>query len=167
MAKDIHNLLKGLKEFEKSQHGAGMDLRLDFAEIVLRRLRELNWNQKQLADAVEMKEPQLTKLIHSDSNCTVDTIGRLLNALGIRTSLVRQIADEPTSTAICITDNSRYREVISTTRQGAKYGHQEKTSTKPVWIHPSPRFSTDEQNETDAGGGADYAPPEHSPRFVG
>jgi len=81
---NIHDLHKVLEHFELQPESAGYDLRLSFAELLLRRLDELGWSQKQLAEASGMKAPQLSRIIHSDQNCTFDVAGRLLFALGLR-----------------------------------------------------------------------------------
>lgn len=83
----INDLLKDLRDYEATPASHGLDLRLSLADIVLRALKRKGWTQKRLAQAAEMKESQITRVIHSDSNCTFDVAGRLLAALGMRAEL--------------------------------------------------------------------------------
>ena len=82
------SLLKDLEDFDKSPESRGYDLRLDLADIILRHLDHNGWTQKKLAEAAGMKPPLLTRVIHGASNCTLDTAGRILFALGIQGKLI-------------------------------------------------------------------------------
>src|ERR1700693_4419125 len=84
----IPELLAGLEEFERSPASRGLDLRLDLAQIVLHRLSELGWTQRQLGEAAGTPEQVVTRIVHSSANCTFDTAGRILFALGTKPKLV-------------------------------------------------------------------------------
>jgi len=80
-------LLGLLDEFQNSADGAGYQLRLDLADLVIAGLREKGWTQKQLADAAGMKESFITRIVHASSNCTFDVVGRILYALNVKATL--------------------------------------------------------------------------------
>jgi ribosome-binding protein aMBF1 (putative translation factor) len=81
------DLLNDLDEFDNTPEGRGYDLRLDLSSIIVRQLAAKGWTQKKLADEVGVKESFITRLIHSSANCTFDTAGRVLFALGVRAEL--------------------------------------------------------------------------------
>jgi len=83
-----HDFLNDLAEFDKTPESRGYDLRVDLASLIVRHLNKLGWTQRRLAEAASMKEPLVTRLIHSDTNWTADTAGRILFALGIRAKLI-------------------------------------------------------------------------------
>jgi transcriptional regulator with XRE-family HTH domain len=85
-------LLRLLNEFRNSADGAGHQLRLDLADLVIAKLREKGWTQKQLADATGMKESFVTRIIHSNSNCTFGVAGRILFALDVKATLTTKAA---------------------------------------------------------------------------
>ena len=89
---DLQDILSSIHEFEASPDYVGLGLKVDLSRIVLRRLREKGWTQRRLATACGMKESFVSRVIHSDDNCTLDTVGRLMFALGvdIRLEEVRQ-----------------------------------------------------------------------------
>ena len=84
----IDDVLKDIEHLEKTPEGHAYDLRLDLSEIVLRHLDGKHWTQNQLAKAAGMRPQVLTRIIHAASNCTFETAGRILFALGIKARLV-------------------------------------------------------------------------------
>lgn len=93
---DSHDLLKTLRDFEETEEGTGYELRLDVADIVLRHLDEKQWTQTRLAEAAKMRPSYLTRVIHSSTNCTLDTAGRIFFALGVKVKLV-EIESSPSA----------------------------------------------------------------------
>ena len=85
---NIQDWRKVLEDFKKSPQSVGHDLRLDLADIIYRYLAQNGWTQNRLAEAAGMKPQRITKILHGDTNCTFDTAGRLLFALGTRGKLV-------------------------------------------------------------------------------
>ena len=79
--------LKTAEEFENTPEGAGFSLRADLSDIIVRHLGQRGMTQTRLAEAAGMKPQQLSRVIHSSANCTLDTAGRILFALGIRAKL--------------------------------------------------------------------------------
>ena len=92
MKKIFRDLLKDLEEFDRTPEGWSCDLRLDLADIIIRHLAEKSWTQAKLAEAAGMKQPALTRILHSDANCTFETAGRVLFALGVKGKLVEERA---------------------------------------------------------------------------
>ena len=88
MSKDVQDILQALEEYEKTcPASVGVGLRLDLAEIVLRNLRRKGWSQRTLARETGLKESYISRVLHSNANCTFETAGNLLFALGIRAQL--------------------------------------------------------------------------------
>jgi len=95
MSQDIQDILRALEEYERTEpKSRGLELRLNLAEIVIRHLRQKGWTQRELALRISRKESYISRIVHSDANCTLDTVGRLLFALGVHARL----AEEPSST---------------------------------------------------------------------
>jgi transcriptional regulator with XRE-family HTH domain len=47
-------------------------------------MEQKGWSQKRLGDEADMLEPMVSRIIHANANCTFETAGRLLFALGLR-----------------------------------------------------------------------------------
>jgi len=84
----ISELNRILLDLEDSPEGVGYDLRLNLSEIILRHLKSKGWTQRRLADESKKLESYITRVVHSQQNCSLDTIGEILYALGIRASLM-------------------------------------------------------------------------------
>ncbi len=84
MTTTIDQLQTLLAEYDATADAVGMELRLSFAQIILRRLWQKGWTQKQLAESTGLKESFLSRVLHSDQNCTFETAGKILHALGVR-----------------------------------------------------------------------------------
>ena len=82
---DLHTILD---EYKKTPDAVGLGLRLDLAQILLRQMNAVGWDNEQLADAAGMREFTVTAILHSDMNLTFETAGRLLHALGIKPALM-------------------------------------------------------------------------------
>jgi DNA-binding Xre family transcriptional regulator len=82
----FRKLLNDLEEYDKKP--TGMDLRLDLAEIILRRLDGKRRTQAKLAAATGMSSEQLRLILDAAKNCTFETADRLGRALGLRLRLV-------------------------------------------------------------------------------
>jgi len=83
MNPDIKSILHTLKKYKETPESRGLELRLNLADIILRHLRLKGWNQRDLAAETRMKEPFVSRVLHSSANCTFETAGRLLFALGV------------------------------------------------------------------------------------
>lgn len=82
-----------LHEFENAQKTAeflAVGLRVDLAAIIMRGIKARGWTQKRLAEAVGMRESQISKLINGDANWETSTAARVLFALGVKARLVEQ-----------------------------------------------------------------------------
>jgi DNA-binding phage protein len=81
---NTQNWLRTIESFENSPQGFGFSLRADLSDIIARYLNERGITQVQLAAAAGMKPQQLSRIIHSSANSTLDTVGRILFALGTK-----------------------------------------------------------------------------------
>lgn len=81
------NVLAILESFKQKPESRGYGLRLDLAQIVGAAMEEKGWTQKQLAEAAGMKESFVTRIMHAHQNCTLDSVGRILFALGVGAEL--------------------------------------------------------------------------------
>ena len=95
MNPDIQSLLKSLEEFEKTHESVALELRLSFTELIIDQLKRKGWTQRRLAEEAGMKEPAISRILHGDVNCTFETVGKLVWALGIGV----RISETPTKTA--------------------------------------------------------------------
>lgn len=83
MSQDIQGILRALRKYEDTPESWGLELRLNLAEIVIRTLRRKGWSQRDLARAASMKESFISRVLHSNANCTLDTVGKLFHALDV------------------------------------------------------------------------------------
>ncbi|QQS08669.1 MAG: helix-turn-helix domain-containing protein [Phycisphaerales bacterium] len=72
----------------------GVALRMDVAAIVLKALKKKKLTQSQLAKAARMNDPEISAIVHGDSNLRLETIGRVFHALGIRVHIVETLEAE-------------------------------------------------------------------------
>jgi transcriptional regulator with XRE-family HTH domain len=83
----LNNIDQTIEKFDKTADSIGVDLRLDFADLIIHGLKQKKWSQKELADRVGLKESYISRLIHSNANCTFETVGRILHAFDMRAEL--------------------------------------------------------------------------------
>lgn len=86
----IEELNEILRRHEDSPAGLGHELRLNLSEIVLTNLKALGWTQRRLAEVANKREAYITRIVHGQQNCSLDTVGEILYAIGIRAEL-RQV----------------------------------------------------------------------------
>jgi len=84
MSHAVHDILRALAEYEDTAASVGLELRVSLTETILRHLRRKDWSQRELAARTNLKEPYISRILHSNANCTLDTAGKFLHALGIR-----------------------------------------------------------------------------------
>lgn len=87
MMEKVQDLLDTLKEHDDSPDGIAFEVRLDFADLINRGLDANGWSQKQLAEKAGMTEPAISLLARAGRNFTVETLGRVLFALGFGAEL--------------------------------------------------------------------------------
>ena len=87
MSEVRERLGKRLERFEASPAGYGAKLRLDFAEIIWRNLERKPWSQRRLAKKARLADSVISNLIHGNKNCTLDTVGKVIHALGTEVTL--------------------------------------------------------------------------------
>lgn len=67
-----------------------MELRLDFADLIMKYLKQKNWTQSRLAKECGISTPVLSRFVQADANCQLESIARVLHALGVRPSIVER-----------------------------------------------------------------------------
>ncbi len=83
MTQDVQEILRALKQYEDTPESWGLELRLNVAEIIISALKRKGWRQGDLAREASMKESFISRVLHSNANCTLDTVARLFHALGV------------------------------------------------------------------------------------
>lgn len=81
--RDIQDILATLDAYDRDPESCGIDARLVFSRIVLRQLAVRGWSQRELAKRTGLKDAYISRVVHSDQNCTFDSFGRILFAFGI------------------------------------------------------------------------------------
>lgn len=87
MTKAIEKILRGLEKFKKTPACVGLDIRLSLTEIIIKRLKILDWEIEELAKRTGLTKGYLSRILHSNVNCSADTMGKILFALGTRVRL--------------------------------------------------------------------------------
>jgi len=88
MKQRIRAFLNALDEYNRTNpESVGVELQLDLAQIVLAGVKRLGWTQDRLAKEADVSQGQINRILHGERNCTFDTAGRILFALGIRAKL--------------------------------------------------------------------------------
>ena len=98
----IERLHERLRRFNATPEGRSETLRQDLSAIMIRRLGELGWTQKQLAQRCGKTESFISRLIHTDTNCTFEVAAHVLHALGAQPRLV----DDATLTTTALTEDT-------------------------------------------------------------
>ena len=89
-----------LESTNESYIGMAMDLRFDIIDFVKNTLEENDITQGALALKMNMKEPQLTRIMNAESNITLETVARIFQALDSRPTIEkRHESSEVVSTA--------------------------------------------------------------------
>lgn len=92
MNQPVREILEHLAEFERTPQAFGQELRLSVAQLVLGHLRQRGWTQSYLAAKAGLSARHVREILHSNTNCTLDTVGKLLHALGIHARLKVRVA---------------------------------------------------------------------------
>ena len=132
MSQAIKNILQAIEDLEDSPLGRSYDLRVDLAGILLRNLKEKGWTQRDLARAAKMKEPQVSRILHSNVNWTVDTIARLLFALKIRARL-EQVDNEIIDLRNYETETPTLIVTVTITPPAEEYVDGQENGEKACW----------------------------------
>lgn len=88
MSKALDELNRLSEEFSASSEGYGHSLRLDFAELIWAGLDRNGWSQTDLARQAKCSDAAISNLVHGNRNFRIDTIGKVLHALGTKTKVV-------------------------------------------------------------------------------
>lgn len=91
MSTNIQQILDALDDYERNDPlSRGLEFRLNLAEIILRNLDKKGWSQGDLARKANLKDSYVSRVIHSNANCTLETAGNLLFALGVDAKIEEQ-----------------------------------------------------------------------------
>jgi transcriptional regulator with XRE-family HTH domain len=82
------DILRVLDEYKRKPESYGLKLRLNLAELVIQQLNSNGWSQRDLAQKTGLKEAYISRILHSDANCTFESAGKILFALGIKVALL-------------------------------------------------------------------------------
>jgi len=84
------DILQVLDEYKRRPESYGLKLRLNLAELVIRQLNSNGWSQRDLARRTGLKEAYISRILHSDANCTFESAGKILFALGVKVALLAE-----------------------------------------------------------------------------
>ena len=82
------DILRVLNEYKRKPESYGLKLRLNLAELVIQQLNSNGWSQRDLAQETGLKEAYISRILHSDANCTFESAGKILFALEIKVALL-------------------------------------------------------------------------------
>ena len=82
------DILRVLDEYKRKPESYGMKLRLNLAELVIQQLKSNGWSQRDLAQETGLKEAYISRILHSDANCTFELAGKILFALEVKVALL-------------------------------------------------------------------------------
>lgn len=107
---------RSLVEAVRNTHqSVAMDLRVQFACLVTQLLRDKGWTQSNLAEAADKApESSISEIVHADANCTFETIGKILFALGVRGKLEVVSPDVPATTGLDLRDTTARGHTVPT-----------------------------------------------------
>lgn len=133
----------------ESGTGLGMSLREDLADIITGRLEALGWTQSELAERAGKQEPTISRIIHTDANVRVSTIGDICRALGVKPKLVAQNIENPKSKETLEAERQTYAGIIEEEHKEAVSGAVgnaviQYLSTHGLWSAQALDESTDE-----------------------
>jgi len=81
-------LIQELEKFEQTPEGWALDLRLSFADIIIKHMRRLGWDIHMVAHKVPMDKHAIEDMVHGDFNSKLSDIARVLHALGVKADIV-------------------------------------------------------------------------------
>ncbi|HZW09293.1 MAG TPA: hypothetical protein VFF69_05260 [Phycisphaerales bacterium] len=99
--------------FRQTAEYAAWRLRHDLAFLIEQGLKKAGINQRDLGNASGMWESRVSKLIHSQSNCNLSIIARVLHPLGIRPTLVDKAELDALRQAAAFTPESRVLATVA------------------------------------------------------
>lgn len=111
MNQEIKAIHDDLREYQKSARAFGMHWRHWLSTLIIDHWISQGKTQKELAEAMGVSEPFVSRLVHSGSNFQADVFGKVLHAMGIHPS---QISVSATAEARK-SENTHGQETIETT----------------------------------------------------
>jgi transcriptional regulator with XRE-family HTH domain len=83
-ADDRFDIVNMVCDLDASSEGVELDLRLDVASIIIQAMKIAGKTQRQLAVDAGMSPATLSRILHSNQNLRLDTIAKILHALGVK-----------------------------------------------------------------------------------
>ena len=78
----LHGLLD---DYRQTPESYTLELNMSLSSLIVQRLENLGWTQRQLAKVSGKKDSFISRILHGEGyGCTLATAGELLCALGIR-----------------------------------------------------------------------------------
>lgn len=147
MANNADLIRERLAQFRRTPRGYGRVLRNSLSRIIVDRLDEHGWSQRQLAEAAGMKESFISRVIHGASNCTFDVAGRILHAVGAPAAVYDTteyiVVPAPLlaqSDQTVSDDDARRTESTSYIRAGAVFRITVQGDAEEAWASPGTAY---------------------------
>lgn len=87
MNKHLETIRKSLSNFEKTEEAKALNLRLDFAEILIRELCLQSMSLDELAEKTDIKKKTLKKILHSDYNLKISEMAKIYHVLDLKLTI--------------------------------------------------------------------------------
>lgn len=84
----IQELQLAQAQFETTSEAVGLGLRLNVSELVIRGMKTKGWSVPKLSVKADVSRYTIQKILDSEVNCTLDTVGRLFHALEMKAHIV-------------------------------------------------------------------------------
>jgi len=132
----IESILKGIEEVSDSPEGYALDLRMILADLIMAKLDERGMTQSQLAQLTGWKDSFVSRLIHADANCSTETAGRALHALGLNPASIRKIfLENNTEIPVMFHNVLVYKATTMPSKQTGTIDDQEKIPYTKEEVH--------------------------------
>jgi len=86
----IQDILRAIEDIEATPAARGIELRVSFSKFVIRKLKELGWTQKKLAQECGKKESYVSRVLNGDQNLSFDSAGDILFALSAKACFIEE-----------------------------------------------------------------------------
>ena len=95
MSKAVDSLKARLEAFEQTWQSDDTEHRMDLAFIICRGLKRKGWTARRLAKRCGLTTGFVSHLMHGNKNFTSSTLGKVVNALGVKVKLVEVKQKKP------------------------------------------------------------------------
>jgi len=129
----IDRARRGITNIRKTPESLSMDIRMQFARIINLGSSRPGWTQHKVAQEAGMKDSQISALVHGETNCTIDTMAKVMFALGHRLYLVPADSDHPTPSGVVQDSLTRRIYGQETTANNVDYECFDRTGSNVVY----------------------------------